>query len=61
MTVISNGRAMDHANVLHALREAGSVEDSLGERESNTMKILRNGQASLVRPDMNNTLAVRDE
>jgi hypothetical protein len=27
--VISDGRAMDHADVSHALRKAGRVEDSL--------------------------------
>jgi ribonuclease HI len=27
--VISDGRAMDHADVLHALRAAGRVENSL--------------------------------
>jgi ribonuclease HI len=35
--VISDGCAMDRADVLHALREAGSVEDSLGDKESSTM------------------------
>jgi hypothetical protein len=30
--VISDGRAMDHDDVLHALRGAGKVEDSLGDR-----------------------------
>jgi hypothetical protein len=36
--VISDSRAMDHADMLHALREAGRVEDSLGDKESNTME-----------------------
>jgi hypothetical protein len=39
--VISDGRAMDHADVLHALREAGKVEASLGDDKSNTMERLR--------------------
>jgi hypothetical protein len=33
--------------VLHALREAGSVEDSLGNNESSTMERLRDGQVKL--------------
>jgi hypothetical protein len=45
--VISYGRAMDHADVLHALREAGTVADSLGEFESSTMERLRDGQVKL--------------
>jgi hypothetical protein len=42
MIVISNGRAMDHADVLHALCEAGRLEDSLGEGDSSTMERLKN-------------------
>jgi hypothetical protein len=38
---------MDHADVLHALREAGGVKDSLGDDESNTMERLRDGQVKL--------------
>jgi hypothetical protein len=45
--VISDGRAMDHADVLHALREAGRVEDSLGDKESSTMERLKDGQVKL--------------
>jgi hypothetical protein len=45
--VISDGRSMDHADVLHALREAGRVDDSLGEKESSTMERLRDGQVKL--------------
>jgi hypothetical protein len=45
--VISNGRSMDHANVLHAIHEAGRVEDSLGDKESNNMERLRDGQVKL--------------
>jgi hypothetical protein len=41
MAVISDGHSMDHADVLHALSEAGRVADSLGDRESDTMEILR--------------------
>jgi hypothetical protein len=45
--VISDGRAMNHADVLHALREAGRVEDSLGDKESSTVERLRDGQVKL--------------
>jgi hypothetical protein len=45
--VISDGCAMDHADVLHALREVGRVEDSLGNNESDTMERLRDGQVKL--------------
>jgi hypothetical protein len=31
-----DGGAMDHADVLHALREAGRVKDSLGDGDSST-------------------------
>jgi hypothetical protein len=31
--IISDGRAMDHADVLHDLLETGRVEDSLGNKE----------------------------
>jgi hypothetical protein len=34
---------MDHADVLHALCEAGRVENSLGDKESITMEKLRDG------------------
>jgi hypothetical protein len=47
MAVISDGRAMDHADVLHALREAGRVENSLGDSESDIMERLRDGQVKL--------------
>jgi hypothetical protein len=33
--------------VLHALRQAGRVEDSLGDKESSTIERLRDGQAKL--------------
>jgi hypothetical protein len=39
--VIFDGRAMDHADVLHAVREAGRVKYSLGNKESSTMERLR--------------------
>jgi hypothetical protein len=42
--VIFYGRAMDHADVLHALREAERVEDALGDIESDTTERLRDGQ-----------------
>jgi hypothetical protein len=41
---------MDHVDVLHALREPGRVEVSLGDFESNTMDRLRNGQVKLDPP-----------
>jgi hypothetical protein len=34
---------MGHADVLHALCEMGSAEDSLGDSESDTMERLRDG------------------
>jgi hypothetical protein len=52
---------MDHGDLLYALHEARRVEDSLGDKELSTLERLRDGQSSLVRPDMNNTLAVKDE
>jgi hypothetical protein len=45
--VCNDGRAIDHADVLHALRETGRVEDSLGDKESITMERLRDGQVKL--------------
>jgi hypothetical protein len=33
--------------VLHALRQMGRVEDSLGDKESSTMERLRDGQVKL--------------
>jgi hypothetical protein len=33
--------------VLHAIREAGRVEDSLGDKESSTMERLSDGQVKL--------------
>jgi hypothetical protein len=48
--------AMDHAYELHALREAKRVEDSLGDNEPNTLV-----RSSLVWPNINTTLAVKDE
>jgi hypothetical protein len=45
----------------HATREAGSVEDSTGDFESNTMKRLSDSQVKLGGPNMNTTLAVKDE
>jgi hypothetical protein len=44
--VISDGRAMDHG-VLHALREAVTVDGSLGNGDSSTMEGLRYGQVKL--------------
>jgi hypothetical protein len=38
--VIFDGRVMDHADVLHALREAERLEDSLRDCESDSMKRL---------------------
>jgi hypothetical protein len=38
---------MDHADVLHALREVGRMEDSLGDKESSTLERLRDGQVKL--------------
>jgi hypothetical protein len=34
-------------NECHALREAGRVEDSLGDKDSNTMERLKDGQVKL--------------
>jgi hypothetical protein len=36
-----------HSPNTHVLREAGRVEDSLGDFQSNTMERLRDGQAKL--------------
>jgi hypothetical protein len=47
VAVIFNGRAMDHADALHALREAGRLEVSLGDKESNTMERLRYGEVKI--------------
>jgi hypothetical protein len=44
MAVVSDGRAMGHADVVHALREAGRVEDSLGDSDSIFMDRIRDGQ-----------------
>jgi hypothetical protein len=46
MGVIFDGRAMDHADMLHALNEAGRV-DSLADSESDTMERLKDGQVKL--------------
>jgi hypothetical protein len=45
--VIFDGRAMDHTDVLHDLCEAGRLEDSLRDDESDTMARLRDGQVKL--------------
>jgi hypothetical protein len=45
--IISDGRAMDHADVLHSSCEAGRVEESLGDCDSSTMERLRVGQVKL--------------
>jgi hypothetical protein len=45
--VISDGHAMDPADMLHELGGAGRVEDSLGDGDSNTMEKLRDGQVKL--------------
>jgi hypothetical protein len=47
MVVISDGCAMNHADVLHTLCEAGRVEDTLGDGDSNTLERLRNSQVKL--------------
>jgi hypothetical protein len=47
MVVISDCRAMDHVDVLHALCEAVRVEDSIGDNESDTKERLRDGQVKL--------------
>jgi uridine kinase len=36
-----------HSSNIHALHEAGKVEDPLGDFESNTMEKLRDGQVEL--------------
>jgi beta-lactam-binding protein with PASTA domain len=38
---------MDHADVLHALRETVRVEDAVGDNESDTMERLRDVQVKL--------------
>jgi hypothetical protein len=45
--VISDGRVIDHADVLHALRKAGRVEYSVGDKELSTMERLKDGQVKL--------------
>jgi hypothetical protein len=47
MVVIADGRAMDHVDVLHAFMMQGRVEDSHGDKESNTMERLRDGLVKL--------------
>jgi hypothetical protein len=59
--VISDGQAMDHADVLHAFREAGRVEDLLRDGESITMERLRDGQVKLCAFRHEKVVAVRDE
>jgi hypothetical protein len=39
--------ALIHSSNTHALLEAGEVEDSLGDFESNTMERLTDGQVKL--------------
>jgi hypothetical protein len=38
---------MNIADVLHVLREAGRVENSLGDKEYSTIERLRDGQVKL--------------
>jgi hypothetical protein len=45
--IISDGRARDHADVLHALSEEGRLDDSTGDSESDPMERLRDGQVKL--------------
>jgi hypothetical protein len=47
LAVISDGRAMDHADVLYVLREALRVQDSIRDNNLNTMKRLTDGQVKL--------------
>jgi hypothetical protein len=46
-TVISDGRALDYADELLALREVRRVEDSLRDNESNTMERLKDAHVNL--------------
>jgi hypothetical protein len=47
MAVILDGRAMDHADVLHALREVGRVVTLFRDGDSNIVERLRDCQAKL--------------
>jgi hypothetical protein len=47
MAAISNGCAMDHADVFHARLEAGRVQDSLEDGYSSTVESLRESQVKL--------------
>jgi hypothetical protein len=61
VAVISDDRAMDHADVLHALCKADRVEDSFRDDEPNTMERLRDGQVKLGAENLKTTLRVKDE
>jgi hypothetical protein len=52
---------MDHVDVVLALREAGQVEDLLGDNESDTIERLRDGQVKFGVVDMNTTVAIKDK
>jgi hypothetical protein len=47
MAVICDGHAMDHDDVLHALRDSGREKVSHEDKESNTMERLSDGQVQL--------------
>jgi argininosuccinate lyase len=47
MSTSSTQTHYEHADMLHALSEAGRVEDLHEDLESNTMKRLRDGQLKL--------------
>jgi hypothetical protein len=46
--VISGGHAMGHADILHAIREAGRMEDSRWNSDSTTTGKLKDGRVKLV-------------
>jgi hypothetical protein len=45
--VVSDGRAIDHSDVLHALLEAVRVKEPIGDFDSETMERLKDGQVKL--------------
>jgi hypothetical protein len=59
--LIPNGRAMDHAGVLHALCETRMVEDSLGDDNSNILARFGDGQVKFGTASMNTVKAAKDE
>jgi hypothetical protein len=58
---ISDGRAMDHADVLYPFVRGEEWRTHLEIKSRALWKDREMVRSSLVRPDMNNTLAVKDE